>query len=230
MREDSDASDNSSPSLGDLVMPRRPSGVPYDEGDDYDARALLEENGLSEDRDELIRLLDSGIGILQAAAARTLGAQGERTAIEQLRRLAADLDVEETARVQAAYALARMDVDGARQLILELLRLPAEASPGPLQAAAALARLGDPIGFEVVRRSLESANPVTAMIACKQIFAFAPLDGRPLASGGKVDLYDAFRRALSRPERNIVGEARAQLVALDTEQARTILAADPGGL
>jgi HEAT repeat protein len=203
--------------------------VPYEEGDDYDARALLEVNGLSGGRDELIGLLDSGIGILQAAAARTLGAQGERSAIEQLRRLSADVDVEETARVQAAYALARMGEAGAVESLKVLLALPAEASPGPLQAAAALARLGDPAGFEIVRRSLDSPNPVTAMIACKQLFAFAALEGRPLASSGKVDLYEAFRRALSRPERNIAGEARAQLVALDTDQARTILAADPGG-
>ena len=226
MREDSGASDSSPPSLEDLAIPRRPSGVPYDEGDDYDAHALLEVNGLSDDRDELIGLLDSGIGILQAAAARRLGAQRERSAIEHLRRLAGDVDVEETVRVQAAYALARMDVGGAKQMILDVLRLPAEASPGPLQAAAALARLGDPIGFEIVRRSLESPNPVTAMIACKQLSAFASLAGQPLDGGGTVDLYEAFRRALSRPERNIAGEARAQLLALDTDQARTILAAD----
>jgi len=215
------------PSLDNLVVPRRPSGVSFEEGEDYDARALLEANGFSDDRDELVGLLDSGLGIFQAAAARTLGAIGERSAIEALKRVANDAGVEETARVQAAFALARMDVADAKDLLVSLAKLSPEASPAPLQAAGALARLGDPRGFEVVRRSLESANPVTAMIACKQLSAFASLDGLPIANGDRLDLYEAFRRALERPERNVSGEARAQLEALATEGARETLAAHP---
>ena len=212
--------------LADLVMPRRPSGVPYAQSDDYDAQALLTANEFSTETEELIVLLDSELGIFQAAAARTLGARNARTAIEALTRLAQNAAIEETARVQAAFALARMQVAGAREILARLLELNPEASPAPLQAASALACLGDPSGFKQVRSALDSQNSLTAMIACKQLFAFAEFDGRPLPGGGVVDMYGAFKRALSRPERNIYGEAVAQLIALDTPPARALLAAN----
>lgn len=212
-------------SLADLVLPRRPADVSYEYGEDYDAQALLTANGYAAETEVLIGLLDSDLGILQAAAARTLGAKDERAAIGTLERVAHDVSVEETARVQAAFALARMDVAGAIDVLVRLLNLSPEVSPAPLQAAGALARLGDPRGFEVVRTALDSANPVTAMVACKQLFGFAVLDGRPLSGGGRVDALGAFSRALARSEPNISGEARAQLEALDTEQTRAMLTA-----
>ena len=92
----------------------------------------------------------------------------------------------------------------------------------PLQAAGALARLGDPRGFPKVRASLDSPNAVTAIVACKQLYVFAQLDG------GDLDVYEAFGRALERSERNIVGEARAQLEALGTEKARGDVASSLG--
>ena len=66
---------------------------------------------------------------MQAAAARVLGARGEHEAIEPLRRLAADRSAEETARVQAAYALARLGVDEGHARLHELLRLNPAAGP-----------------------------------------------------------------------------------------------------
>jgi hypothetical protein len=212
-------------SLADLVVPRRPAGVPYADGEDYDAQALLTVNGYAAETEILIGLLDSDLGILQAAAARTLGARGERATIGALERIAKDVRVEETVRMQAAFALARMDVAGATDMLVRLLDLSPEASPAPLQAAGALARLGDPRGFEVVRTALDSANPVTAMVACKQIFAFAALDGRPLPAGGRVDAFGAISCALARSEPNIVAEGRAQVEALGMEQARKIVTA-----
>lgn len=201
-------------SLDDLILPRRPAGVPYAQGDDYDAQALLTANGHPTDTQALIGLLESDLSIFQAAAARALGAQGAQTAIGALQRLAADTRAEETARAQAAFALARMRVDGAADLLIDLLATSPEASPAPLQAAAALAQLGDPRGFPVVRAALDSPSRVTAMIAAKQLYAFAALDGRPLSDGGRVDLPEAFRRAMARPEEAIAGEARAQLAEL----------------
>ena len=53
-------------------MPRRPAGTPPGEGDDVDARALLEANGLGSGPAELVELLGSDLGIVQAAAARGL--------------------------------------------------------------------------------------------------------------------------------------------------------------
>ena len=215
------------PSLADLVVPRRPSGVRYEDGEDYDSEALLTVNGFRLESEELIGLLDADLGILQAAAARTLGAKHDRAAIGALERLALNVGVEETARVQAAFALARMDVGGAIDMLFRLLDLSPEDSPAPLQAAGALARLGDPRGFDVVRAALDSVNPVTAMVACKQLFAFSALDGHSLPGGGRVDTFGAFSRALARSEPNISGEARAQLEALDTEQAQAMLASHP---
>ena len=61
-----------------------------------------------------------GDRIVQAAAARVLGADGVREAIPQLERLARDPAAEETARVQAAYALARLGVDEGHDLLREL--------------------------------------------------------------------------------------------------------------
>ncbi len=210
-------------SLADLVVPRRPAGVPYDQGEDVDAGALLAANGYTEETDELIALLDSPLAVFQSAAARILGARRERGAIDALQRLANDTRAEEVPRVQAAFALARMDVAGARDLLIALLALSVEASPAPLQAAGALAILGDPRGFATVRLALDSPNRVTAMVACKQLYAFAAHDGLSLPDGHRVDVFGAFRRALRRPEPAIAGEARAQLVALGTPQAQEVL-------
>lgn len=216
-------------SLAELVVPRRPGDVAYEQGEDHDARALLIENGYTTATEELIGLLDAEIGILQAAAARTLGARYERSAASPLERVAQDAGVEETVRVQAAFALARMGVSDGGELLIKLLGLSPEATPAPLHAAGALAQLGDPRGFEVVRIALDSPNPVTAMVACKQLYAFAALDGRPLPGSGRVDAFEAFGRALRRPESNISGEARAQLKALGTEKARETLRAHSDG-
>jgi HEAT repeat protein len=204
-------------SLEDLVLPRRPAGIPYAQGEDHDAQALLTANGYNLETKTLIELLDSDLGVLQAAAARTLGAQAARQARPTLERIAGDASLEETVQVQAAYALARLEVDSGVELLVPLLKLNPEATPAPLQAAGALACLGDPRGFDLVRAALESDNQVTAMVACKQLIYFAPLDDK------QVDVYEAFRRALDRPEKNIVGEALAQLEALDTPQARALL-------
>lgn len=214
-------------SLADLVVPRRPSGVPYEDGEDHDARALLTANGYSTESTDLIGLLDSDMGIVQAAAARTLGATKARAAIGALERLARDAGVEEATRVQAALALARMDVAGARDLLVALLETPPETSPAAVQAAGALARLGDPRGLGVIGTALDSPNRATAMAASKQLYAFTPHHGRTLPGGEPFDVFELFGRALARPEPSIAGEARAQLEALGTEQARATLAAHP---
>jgi len=211
------------PSLEDLVVPRRPIGVTYATGDDYDAEALLKANGISLEADQLIALLVVDFGIFQAAAARVLGARNERAAIEQLHMLAADDFFEETARVQASYALSRMGQIAGHGQLVEILNYPVEASPAPLQAAAALATLGDPQGFSLVRDTLDSSSTLNAMVACKQLYAFVPLHGYPLAEGNQVDVYRAYSRALLRKEPNITGEALAQLEELNSPEARALI-------
>ena len=210
--------------LADVVVPRRPAGIPYADGEDYDAQALLRVNGYSLETAELIDTLESELGILQAAAARTLGARGEGSAISALKQLVQDRSAEETARVQAAYALTRLGIPDASEILISLLDIDPEISPAPLQAAGALARLGDLRGYVVIRAALDSPSRVTAMVACKQLLSLAGIDGQSLPGGGHVDLIEAFRAALTRPEANIRGEAMAQLNALDTDPPRALLA------
>lgn len=126
--------------------------------------------------------------------------------------------------MQAAYALARLGSVDAAELLTGFLVLSPEATPAPLQAAGALARLGDPRGFSGVVEALDSSNPVTAMVACKQLLAYAWPDGRPLPNDRKVDIYRAFARALNRSEGNIVAEAVVQLKDLGTAKALKLLA------
>lgn len=211
--------------LSDLIVPRRPAGIPYLEGEDYDAQALLTVNGYSLEIPQLIELLGSGLSIFQAAAARILGARGVVSAANELQRLAKDPIAEETSRVQAAYALARLGSSIARELLADLLQIEPEISPAPMQAAGALARLGDWRGYAVICKALKSDNRISAMVSCKQLLYLAGIDGRLLPGGGHVDMIEAFRIALSRPEANIRGEAMAQLAALNTEPARALLTA-----
>ncbi len=211
--------------LAHLVMPRRPSGIPYETGEDYDAQAMLTANGYTIETQNLIDLLDSKLSVFQAAAARTLGAKGARTAIDALQRLADDNTADETSRVQAAFALARMQVTKGKDMLNEMLKVSPEISPAPIQAAGALAQLGDSSGYTLIYTALKSTNPLIAMVACKQLFKFVPFDGQILPDGEHVDIFGLYTLALERPEANITGEAYAQLEALDTEQARATLAA-----
>ncbi len=211
--------------LANLVVPRRPSGIPYDTGEDDDSQALLTANGYTTETQELVHLLDSNISVFQAAAARVLGAKGERSAISALQRLTDNNTADETSRVQAAFAIARMDVTAGRDVLNQMLELSPEASPAPMQAAGALAQIGDPRGYRVIRASLSSSNSLTAMVACKQLFKFVALDGQMLPNGEHVDAYGLYKLILARSEANIIGEAQAQLKMLNTDQAQEMLAA-----
>lgn len=227
MSDEQNASSKRPPTtdLSNLVVPRRPSGVPYETGEDYDAQTLLTANGYTTETPVLTELLDSNLSVLQAAAARTLGAKEARQSMDALQRLAEDVTADETSRVQAAFALARMQVTKGKDVLKQMLEISPEASPAPMQAAGALAQLGDPRGYTIIRLALKSSNPVTAMIACKQLFRFVALDGQTLPDGEHVDAFGLYKLALARSEPNIVGEAHAQLEALNTDQARATLAA-----
>src|SRR4051812_15481753 len=93
-------------SLSGFRIPDVSSDIPYPEFDDVFATALLEANDAALDDDALTAALDSPIEVLRAAAARTLGARGVRSAIGRLETAAAAGDG--TDRAEAAYALARM--------------------------------------------------------------------------------------------------------------------------
>ena len=57
--------------LGDVSVPRRAAGVPYAQGEDHDALALLESNGIGTTTPELLAALESGPEFFHAAVART---------------------------------------------------------------------------------------------------------------------------------------------------------------
>lgn len=190
--------------LGDLAVPRIPGWG--DEAADAQAAALLASSGCTTPRVALA----SPISIVQAAGARLLGASGEDEARGDLVALATDAGREETVQVEAAYALARLGDPRGTPELRRVLELPIEASPAPLQAAGALAWAGDPTGLAVVRRGLASSNPVTAIVATKQLPAFALLQGQATPDG-TVDVPLLYRLALDHPDERVVREARAQL-------------------
>jgi len=196
-------------SLADLQIVRPPGGGPYAEVEDRHAEALLEANGFGRGPDELRRAIDSGVGVIVAAAARVAGITGDEESLDLLAELRDPL-LEETVLVQVGYALARNERPRGIEMLAEQLEVDPATSPAPLQAAGALARLGDPRGWPLVLSALESGDDLNAMVACKQLFAFRDLDGQATADGSRVDVDAGYRAALGRGG-SIADEARLQL-------------------
>jgi hypothetical protein len=193
---------------------------PVEAAEERQARALLESKGQGTDPEALRAALDSPLSVLRGSAARLLGAAGDGAAREALERIATTRG-EESARAQAAYALARIgDATGA-EVLGELLGLPVDTSPGPLQAAGHLARLDDPSGLPVVERGLADSEPLIAMIAAKQLAPFALLQERRPELG--IDAWSLYERALEHSEEQVRSEARTQLERLGSERARALL-------
>ena len=195
---------------GPISLRERPRGLPYAEADDFDARALLEDRGEGTGREGLERLLREGEPIVQAAAARTLGADGHADAVDPLRRLATDDGADEVARVQAAFALARLGHDDGREALAAWAEASADATHAPIVAAGALARLGDARGLPVVLDALRADGP-WATVAARQLHAFLPLDDAA---------YRAAGLALAHPSESVRTEARAQLTDAQAARAR----------
>jgi HEAT repeat protein len=197
---------------------------PVEAAEERQARSLLQDDGPGTDPEALRAALDSPRAILRGAAARLLGAEGDDDAREALERVATTRG-EESARAQAAYALARLGDPACADVLRELLELPVDTSPGPLQAAGHLARLDDPSGLPVVERGLADAEPLIATIAAKQLAPLALLQERRPDLG--VDAWRLYERALEHPDEQVSREARAQLERLDGDAARGLLEAHP---
>lgn len=163
--------------LEDLALPEPRADVPLADAEDVHAEDILTANGVPLNAGGLQLALDSGIELLQAAAARVAGAHGERAAIDSLRALAAGNG--DTDRAAAAYALARLGEEQGVEALIACLDLPVEAYVAPVQAAGALARLGDMRGLGVVERALRSSNEIVRAVATKQLGFFGE-QGRPL--------------------------------------------------
>jgi HEAT repeat protein len=190
-------------SLEDVALPEPRADVPLAEAEDVHAEDILTANDVPLTADGLQLALDSGIELLQAAAARVAGAHGEVAVGDSLRALASGTG--DTDRAAAAYALARLgEPDGVAALIA-CLDLPVEAYVAPVQAAGSLARLGDSRGLGVVERAMRSSNELVRAVATKQLGFFGE-EGRPL-----------LEQALEDPDSEIVRQARH---LLETQRPR----------
>ena len=74
-------------SLERLVLPEPRRGVPFADAEDTHAEDILAANGVPLTPEGLQRALDSGLELLQAAAARVAAVRGERSVIDTLRTL-----------------------------------------------------------------------------------------------------------------------------------------------
>ncbi len=171
-------------SLERLVLPEPRSGVPFADAEDVHAEDILTANGVPLTPDGLQLALDSGLELLQAAAARVAAARSERAAVDSLRPLATGGG--DTSRAAAAYALARLGEPDGVDALIACLDLPIEAYVAPSQAAGFLARLGDQRGFDVVERAMRSSNELVRAVATKQL-PFFGAQGRPLLQAALSD-------------------------------------------
>ena len=198
-------------------LPEAPSGLPYADFEDAYSRALLEANHVEPTPGGLRAALDAELEVIQAAAARVLGAEGVREAAPRLRELATGRG--DSARAEAGYALARMGDPAGVESLKATLALPAGAYVAPMQAAGALARLGDPSGAPVIDAALGDSNPIIRMVACKQLSYFAPLDGGELGDGRRLDVGALFERALADSDPEVAAQAAAQMKDLRLGEA-----------
>jgi HEAT repeat protein len=150
-----------------------------------------------------------------------LGALGDKQAVPVLERLLSSPD--DLARVEAAYALARLGESRGRQVLIECLKQPVNAFISPPVAAGYLARLGDSQGFGVVKECFAVDNLVIRMLACKVLFFFVPFQGKPATDGTPIDVMDLYQRALRDPEPDVRGQALVQLRELDLPAAKALL-------
>lgn len=196
-----------------IDVPNAPPGTPYGEREDARAAALLEANGLPTDDAGVTGLLGAKNGLVAAAAARVLGARGATGALERLGELAASPN--DLLAVHAAAGLAGLDPEQGRAALRRIAALPVESSPGAIQAAGELARLGDRSAAAMVQRALATDNPVLRSIAAKQLYF--------LAEAGDPDALPTLGRLLHDDDPGLPWIAMAQLTELDRPEAREML-------
>lgn len=200
-----------------------PEALSYSDYEDYRHREILRINGIALTEQAIAAVLDHPIGVIQSAAAHTVGSAAYQDKIPALKKLLTASD--DLVKVEAAYALARLhDAEGPTTL-KEMLKAPVNAYLSAPVAAGYLARLGDPAGYPVLERGLATDLEVVRMVACKQIFYFAPFQGQKLANGEQVDLLKLYGRALADPIPSIAWQALVQLQELRLPQSRPMLEA-----
>ena len=195
--------------MPNLDVPDPPGNLPYADMENYLNREILKANGILISEAELMVALEVQTNILQAAAAHTLGNMSSKAAIPILKKLL--LSSEDLVKVEAAYALARLGVSDGKDGLVQCLDYPVDAYLFPAMAAGYLARLGDPQGFQIILTCLEVNIPAIRMLACKQLYFFAPFEGQRDKSGTQIKVFQAFDQALKDPEIDIQWQALVQL-------------------
>jgi len=197
--------------MPNLDIPNPPSSLSYAELADFQNREILKANGIRLSETALLTALEETTNILQAAAAHMIGTlpslSGEVASV--LTKLLSDTN--DTVRVEAAYALARYSVPEGKAALVECLSYPLDAYISPLVAAGYVAQLGDPQGFPVIVKGLDSNLAAVRSVASKQLYFFASFHGSKDKQGNAIDLVHQFERALDDPDTGIQWQALVQL-------------------
>jgi HEAT repeat protein len=202
-------------------VPDPPSDLSYAEFEDFRQREILKANAIPVTEPDLLHVLKNEKSILQATAAHTLGVMGSVAAMPMLKTLLTS--TEDLVRVAAAYGLARNGISEGKESLVQLLSYPIEAYLFPPIAAGYLAQLGDPQGYKIVVRCLESENPAVRMLGCKQVYFFSKFQGLQDADKNTIDVYPQFERALNDSDTNIQWQALVQLREIKTPETRRLL-------
>jgi hypothetical protein len=117
-----------------------------------------------------------------------------------------DLDLLAEGYVEAALSIGlRGDPPAARAALAPLVGGAGDGSHDWM-AAAALAQLGDPSGWPVLRRDLREGIDHVRLMAARQLALFLPYDGQDV-DGTTVDIEAELRRLTDDPSEWVRGEA-----------------------
>ncbi len=190
-----------------------PPGTRFVEREVLSARSMLEANGYADDPAAWRRATESDEPSLRALAFQLLAenAGGGDTAVFE--RGVRDRDG--AVRAWAAFGLEQVQTGGGRPFLEELAVAPIEfAEYGPILAAAALARLGDPSAFATLVRA--EGEPTMRVSVVQRLYWFASLDVD--------DVWPAYARALEGTQ-VLRDMAILQLRELGTPRAQKVLEA-----
>lgn len=189
-----------------------PSGVAYSRWEALEYQAMLTANGFSTSRESWRAAATTSVAPIRAAACALLA---EAPVKDDLAALAAGAKHSSPmVRAWAVLGLARLGGRGSVQVLRTLAAAPASASErAPLVAAAALTRLGDPVGIKVL--TLAMANDELRLEAARRLIDIARLD--PAAA------MPLFARALHDSQPTVRSLALAQLEELRQTPARSVL-------
>jgi len=192
-----------------LNIPNPPDGLAYPEFEDFRHREILKANGISLSEAELSAALKETRNVLQASVAHMLGSLSSRAAIPLLTDLLTSS--EDLVKVEAAYALARLEVPEGKEVLEQCLGYPVDAYLFPAIAAGYLAQLGDPQGFNTIVKCFDVDIQAIRILACKQLYFFVRFQGQQDQDGGSIDVYPLFERALKDTDTDVQWQALAQL-------------------